>query len=121
MTKFLNLCFVIIIGFFMSSFFASPASAKTLKLNPNETKLLTNSAPWTLNATCTIQGQHNNKSKIRISVLKNKGTVNGRSLATGQGTSVIVKNNSSISVSAEAGTQINLINMGGESLEAICI
>lgn len=94
--------------------------SKTLSLNPNETKLLTNHSLWTLNATCNVQGMNQAKSKIKIIVLKNTGTINGKNLSTGQGTSVTVKNNSSISVSAEAGTQINLINLGSEALQAVC-
>ena len=116
MTKFLHLSVIILIGFLSSQSHAQ----KTITLNPNETKLLTNNALWTLNATCTIQGKNQVKSKIRISVLKNKGSVNGKSLSTGQATSVTVKNNSSISVSAESGTQINLINLGAEGLQAVC-
>jgi uncharacterized protein YpmB len=116
MTKFINLSVFILIGFL-----SVPADAqKTIKLSPNETKLLSNNTLWTLNATCTIQGKNQTKSKIRISVLKNKGTVNGKNLSTGQATSVTVKNNSSISVSAESGTQINLINLGTDGLQAVC-
>jgi hypothetical protein len=115
MSKIINLSIVILIGFL-----ASPVHAKTLKLSPNETKLLSNNSLWTVNATCTIQSNNKSKNKIRISVLKNKGTINGKNLSSGQATSVTVKNNSSVSVSAEAGTQINLINLGNEGVEAVC-
>lgn len=116
MSKMINLSIIILIGFLSSQTHAQ----KTIKLSPNETKLLANNTLWTVNATCTIQGTQQTQSKIRISVLKNKGTVNGKNLSTGQATSVTVKNNSSISVSAEAGTQINLINLGSERLQAVC-
>ncbi len=33
---------------------------------------------------------------------------------------ITIKNNSSISVSAESGTQINLINLGNQELQAVC-
>lgn len=95
--------------------------AKTINLGPNETKMLANNAPFTLNATCSVHGDRPIKSKIKIVVLKNKGTINGRNLKSGQGTSVTVKNDSSISVSADSGTQINLINLGSERLEAVCV
>lgn len=95
--------------------------AKTLSLAPNETKMLANSAPFTINATCNVHANHPINAKVRIVVLKNQGVINGRNLSSGQGTSVRVKNNSNISVSAEAGTQINLINMGSEHLEAVCM
>ena len=116
MTKFIYLSVIILIGCLSTPLHAQ----KTLKLSPNETKSLANNSLWTINATCTIQGTPKTKSRVRISVLKNKGKVNGRSLATGQATSITVKNNSSISVSADAGTQINLINLSSEGLQAVC-
>ncbi len=116
MTKYLQLSIVLLIGFLCSQAHAQ----KTIKLSPNETKLLANNTLWTINATCTIQGTKQTRSKIRISVLKNKGSINGKNLSTGHATTVTVKNNSSISVSAEAGTQINLINLGNEGLQAVC-
>jgi len=107
---------LVIIGFFSSQLYA----AKVIKLNPNESKQLTNNYLWTLNATCNIQGSGQSKNRIRVSILKNKGTVNGRNLSTGQGTSVTVRNNQSISVSAEPGTKVNLINIGTDSVQAVC-
>ncbi len=115
MSKLLNIFFIVLVGVF-----SLKVNAKTIKLNPNETKLLTNSGLWTLNATCNIQGEQHTKGKIKISILKNKGMINGKNLSTGQTTLLNVKNNTSISVSAESGTQINLMNLGSEHLEAVC-
>ncbi|WP_392536988.1 hypothetical protein [Legionella sp. 227] len=117
MNKIMTLSLFIIIGLFCSQ---SNASQKTFKLSPNETKLLANNTLWTLNATCVVQCSHPNNSKIKINVIKNSGTINGKKLSTGQGTLVRVKNHSSVSVSAESGTQINLINLGSEELQAVC-
>lgn len=113
--KILTLSLFMIIGLFCSH-----ANAKTIKLNPNESKMLANNSLWTLNATCVVQSTNQNKSKIKINVIKNSGTVNGKKLSTGQGTLINVKNNSSVSVSAESGTQINLINLGSDELQAVC-
>lgn len=115
MFKFLNLSVFIVIGFLSSQTYAQ----KTIKLAPNETKVLANNTLWTVNATCNIQGTNHN-GKVRIIVLKHNGTVNGKNLSTGQATQVTVKDKSSISVSAESGTQINLINLGSEGLQAVC-
>ncbi|KTD67983.1 hypothetical protein Lste_1141 [Legionella steelei] len=117
MIKIMSLSLFIIIGLFCSQ---SNASQKTIKLNPNETKSLANNTLWTLNATCVVQSTHLNKSKIKINVVKNCGSVNGKKLSTGQGTLIKVKNNSSVSVTAEPGTQINLINLGTDDLQAVC-
>ena len=97
---------------------SSPVYAgKVIKLSPNESKSLTNHALWTLNATCNIQG----KSKILVSVVENKCKVNGKNLSKGQATSVTVKSHESISVSAEPGTTVSLVNMGSDAVEAVCI
>lgn len=98
---------------------SSQVFSHTIKLSPQESKSLTNHSLWTLKATCNIQGKQT-KSKILFSVTENKGQVNGKSLAKGQKTSVNVKNNSSISVSAEPGTTVNLINLSNDPVEAVC-
>ncbi|WP_298627062.1 hypothetical protein [uncultured Legionella sp.] len=116
MSKIINFTIIIIIGFFCSPGY----SQKVINLSPNESKMMKNGTLWTINATCTIQGTVHNVNKIKISVLKNNGTVNGKALSTGQTTFVTVKNNSSITVSAESGTQINLINLGSEQVQAVC-
>ncbi len=115
MVKILNILILITMGLL-----SSQVNAKTLALKSNESKLLTNNSLWTLNATCTIQGTNQTHSKVKISVLKNNGSINGRNLTSGQATFVTVKNNSVISVSAESGTQINLVNLGEEELQAVC-
>lgn len=100
---------------------SAPLAAKTISLAPNETKSFANSTPFAIKASCNVHARHPINAKVRIVVLKNKGVINGRNLSSGQGASVKIKNNSNISVSAEAGTEINLINMGSESLEAVCM
>lgn len=116
MSKFFTLLICISIGLLSFPTYAQ----KTIRLSPNETKTLKNSTLWTLNATCNVQSSTQVNGKIKIIVLKNNGKVNGKSLSTGQGTSITIKNNSSISVSAESGTQINLINLGNQELQAVC-
>lgn len=107
--------------FILSALLGSQAYAqKTITLNPNESRVLTNNYLWTLNATCNIQSNNQVKSKIKVSILKNNGRVNGKNLSTGQATSVTVKNNTNIAVSAEPGTQVNLINLSGNGLHAVC-
>lgn len=110
----------LIISIFTFAFISSPAFAqKTIKLSPKESKSLTNSAMWTLNATCNIQGVKT-KGKILVSVVENKGKVNGKNLSKGQATSLRVKSNDNIAVSAEPGTTVNLVNLGADTVEAVC-
>ena len=98
---------------------SSQVFSHTIKLSAQESKSLTNHSPFTLKATCNIQGKET-KSKILFSVTENKGQVNGKNLSKGQKTAVHVKNNSSISVSAEPGTTVNLINLSKDPIAAVC-
>ncbi len=103
----------------MLSVSASYAHQVNLTLAPNGSKLLENKYLWVLNATCTIQC-HESKNKIMVRVIKNKGTVNGKNLSNGQATSLTVQSNDSISVSAEAGAKVNILNLGHNTVEATC-
>ena len=98
---------------------SSAYAQKTINLGPNESKSLTNHLLWTLNATCNIQGTKT-KGKILVSIVEKTGRVNGKNLAKGQATSVNVKNNDSIAVSAESGATVNLVNLGTDSVQAVC-
>lgn len=115
MNKILTLSLFMIFGLFFSQ-----ANAKTINLSPNETKVLSNNSMWTLNATCVVHSSQPKNSKIKVYVVKNSGIINGKKLTSGHGTFLRVKNNSSVSVSAESGTQINLINLGSDQLQANC-
>jgi hypothetical protein len=117
MNKILTLFFFTIVGLVCAQ---SNAYARMISLNPHESKSLTNNSFGILHATCVVQNVHQKSSKIKINVLKNSGTVNGRRLSTGQGTLIQVRNNGSVSVSAESGTKINLINLGAGALQASC-
>jgi hypothetical protein len=116
-----NMLKTCLLGVLAFGLISSPVYAgKSIKLNSKESKSLTNHTPWTLNATCNIQGTKT-KSKILVSVSESNCKVNGKKLSKGQATSVTVKNNETISVSAEPGTTVHLVNMGTESVEAICV
>ena len=94
------------------------AQQMNLELSPNASKVITNHYGWTLSATCTIQTT--TKNTIRVSILDNKGTVNGRNLNVGQVMSLVVNNHDSLSVSAEPGTKVTLQNLSHESIQATC-
>lgn len=102
----------------LSVFTCASYAGKNLQLVPHVSKSLTNNFMWTVNATCNIKS--NAHGKVRVSVLKNKGVVNGHKLADGQTTFVAVDNNDSIQVSAEPGAQVNLVNMSNNQIEAVC-
>lgn len=92
---------------------------KLIKLAPQESKSLTNSFAWTVNAICSIQNTSSN-GKVRIEIVTHKGRVNGKNLSQGQGTSLSVKGHDNIAVSAESGTKVNLKNVGTTEIQAAC-
>lgn len=98
----------------------SQAFAHVIKLSPKESKSLTNHYAWTVNATCNIQGAVT-KGNLLVSVVENKGKINGKNLSKGQATSIRLHDHSSISVSAEPGTTVNLVNQGNDPVEADCL
>ena len=99
---------------------SSPLYAdKVINLGAKESKSLTNHTLWTLNATCNIKGKIG-KSKILVTVNENQGNINGKKLSKGQATSVDVKNNAHISVTAEPGTKVTIRNLSNDSVQADC-
>lgn len=93
---------------------------RVIALNPKESKSLTNHLMWTLNAKCNVKIHKHSNTKIVLKVLENNGIVNGKSLSKGQKTSVNVKNNDNISVTAEPGTTVSIVNLSTQSVQAVC-
>ncbi len=116
MLKIFNRIFFVIITLVATQTYAHKVD---LKLMPKTSKLITNHYASTLTANCIIQTKES-KNKILVSVVENKGRINGKRLSKGQATSITVHNNQSISVSADAGAQVNLLNLGVDSVNAIC-
>lgn len=110
-----------LIMFTITAFILLPAHAQqvNLKLAPHGSKLIENNYLWALNATCTIQCNPL-KNRITVRIVKNKGTVNGKRLSIGQVTSLNVHNHDSISVSAEPGAKVSIVNVGADSVQATC-
>jgi hypothetical protein len=109
------------LAFLSIALFSLSANAHqvNLKLVPQASKLIENKYIWSLNATCKIQCNES-KNKIMVRVVKNKGIINGKNLSGGQATSVVVHNHDSITVSAEPGAQVNLLNLGTDVVQATC-
>lgn len=95
------------------------AQSMSLNLAPKESKALSNPTPLTINATCTIQTKTTTE-KITVNVVKSESNVNGQKLHCGQKKSIHVHNNDSISVSAEPGAEVTIINQGSNVIQASC-
>lgn len=94
-------------------------AGKDIHLNPNESKELSNDFAWTINATCDIQGEAQ-QGKIMVRVVEHTSVVNGRNLAKGESSSFAVKSHDSISVTAEPGAKVHLVNLTNTALDANC-
>ena len=99
---------------------ATSAHAKSVTLNPHETKPFANNTVFVINAQCTVRSTKQCANKIKISVLKNKGVINGKNVSTGHTTTVSVKNNATMNVSADSGMEINLTNLNDVALQVVC-
>jgi len=99
--------------------FQVSAQTVNLKLAPKQSKVIANNYMWTINATCTIQ-TNDSKKTILVNAVKNKSQVNGKNLNSGQKTSLSVQNNDSLTVSAEPGAQVTILNLGADEVKASC-
>lgn len=94
-------------------------AGQVITLSPKESRSITNHSLWTVNATCHVQGKQGS-GRVLVSVMENKCVVNGKNLSKGQATSIMVKKDGHLSVSAEPGTKVNLVNLSTASVQAIC-
>lgn len=115
MLKFLNCIFALSILVATQNH----AHQVNLALQPKASKLITNHFASTLTASCVIKTATAN-NKIVVSVLENKGRINGRGLSKGQARAIKIHNNQTISVSADPGAQVNLYNLGAGAVNASC-
>ena len=91
----------------------------SVNLAPQQSKMLANSSPLTINATCTIQTKHD-AQKIQVHVHKNNSHVNGLMIHDGEQKTLKINNHDSISVSAEPGAEVTIVNQGEDSIQAVC-
>lgn len=98
-----------------------PARAQSMQLNlaAHGSKLIENTYGFSLDANCTITNQKG-KNKIKLQVVENTGTVNGKHLTKGQSTSVTVQGQKEISVHAEPGSKVNVLNLSDNPVQATC-
>lgn len=99
-----------------------PARAQTMDITlaPHGSKMIENNFSFSLDANCVVHAKETGKNTIRLHVLENNGTVNGRKLDKGQSTSVVIHGQKSLSVHAEPGSKVNIQNLSNTPLEATC-
>ena len=116
MTRLCAILTAVAIGCFTSQ---GHGQGMNLKLNPNQDKVIANNTLWTINATCKIHAD-STKKIIRVDGIKNTSLVNGRSLTAGHSTSLIIYDQKTITVSAEAGAEVTITNLSNDRIEAVC-
>ena len=115
----ISLCMLSII--ILVALFIQPAQAQSIHLNlaPHGSKLIENHYLFSLDATCIIESSEQN-NMIKLHVIENTGTVNGKHLTRGQATSIVVNNQDALSVSAEPGSKVNVLNLSDNTVQANC-
>ncbi len=116
MLKNILVAFLTTIALLLISF---TVDAMSVNLAPKQSKVLSNSTLWTINATCTIETNQPSE-KILVNAIKNESHVNGQKLVSGQKKSIHVHNHESISVSAEPGAAVTIVNQGSNPIQATC-
>ena len=85
----------------------------------NEPQVLSNPIIFTIKAVCTITS-NNESNLLSFSVLRKSGTFNGNKIMAGDSMSYVVHNDETISITALPGAQVELINLGEETMVATC-
>jgi hypothetical protein len=85
----------------------------------NEPQILVNPIIFTIKASCTINSE-NEENLLSFTVLKKSGSFNGTKLMAGDNMSYVVHNDETISITALPGAQVELINLGEETMVATC-
>lgn len=89
-------------------------------LNVNEPQVLANQFLWTIRAVCKIKCDVDDGNLISFKVLRKSGSLNGESLTVGDSVDVVVHNSDKIYISAVSGAQVELVNVGTETIKAEC-
>lgn len=99
-----------------------PAKAQSmeLKLAPHGSKLIENNYAFSFDATCTVHADELTKNTIKLHIVENTGTVNGKHLSKGQSTSVVVKGQKELFVHAEPGSKVSIENLSNNPIQATC-
>lgn len=100
--------------------FRAEAQSMNVDLAPKESKALSNPTPLTIHATCTIQTHQPSGEKIVVNVVKSESNINGQTMHCGQRKSIHVHNHDSITVSAEPGAEVMIVNQGSDRIQASC-
>lgn len=90
-----------------------------LTLSSKESKTIANNYVWTISATCTIHSTEDDKV-ILVSAISSDSEVNGKKLSEGNKTSITIKNNDNIKVSAKPGAKVIILNTSQGVIKASC-
>ena len=106
----------------LAAILIQPAHAQSMELTlaPHGSKLIENNQSFSLNANCVVHAKQEGKNTLRLNVVENNGTINGKKLDKGQSTSLVIHGEKSLTVHAEPGSKVNIQNLSNTTLEATC-
>lgn len=100
--------------------FNTNTQAMNIQLAPQESKSLSNPTPITIHAHCAIKTNHTQDTHIMIHVMKHHSCINGIALRSGQKKSLRIHHDDHITVVAEPGSEVSIINQGRSNIQASC-
>ena len=84
-----------------------------------EPQIITNQFMFWLKATCAITSP-NSSNILEMTILRKSGSLNGSPLIAGDSMNIIVYTNDTMEITAAPGAQVQLINKGTDTINAIC-
>ncbi|MCC5015446.1 MULTISPECIES: hypothetical protein [Legionella] len=97
----------------------SPGVSIEYRLAPNEPVVFANSWFWTITAICTthIEGSH---TELYAEMINKKAKINGKLFEKGARESMVIHHGEKITISADSGAKVKLINQGSYLVKAHC-
>ena len=114
-----------------TSFFCTPLCATTQDvfrlgsgveyvLLINDPQVITNPFLWTIKAVCTIISKEETDNFLSFKVLRKSGSLNGTKLSLGDSMTIHLLQNEKMYINALPGAQVELLNIGDETITANC-
>jgi hypothetical protein len=114
------LCIICLMFSATHSYAASmSAGSNVYKFMPNQTKVITNTKPSTVEARCSFI-TNGNEAQLFISMKKKSARGNGFSFNEGDSTTITVRNNYSLHLSADSNAMIQIVNNSSNPVTANC-
>lgn len=89
------------------------------ELPANDPQIFSNIFFWTIKANCTIISE-SAENLISVKMLRKTGSVNSQQLTSGDTLEITVQAGDKLSISADSGAKVELVNLGHKTIVASC-